>query len=96
MLDCFVPKDKETNDSAVHKQIREHMKEPIGTESDKPFSQEEIVFVMKMFNPKMAPGENGLTSEIIIHAFRSFPAFLRYTVSALKKAAFQNNGKNPA
>ena len=53
MLDCFVPEDKETNDSAVHKQIREHMKEPIGTESDKPFSREEIVFVMKMFNPKM-------------------------------------------
>jgi hypothetical protein len=43
MLDHFVPEDSETNDSAVHKQIRELIKEPIDTEDDKPFSREEIV-----------------------------------------------------
>jgi hypothetical protein len=47
MLDYFVPEDNETNDSAVHKQIREQVKEPIDTEDDKPFSREEIASVIK-------------------------------------------------
>jgi len=47
MLDYFVPEDNETNDSAVHKQIRELIKEPIDTEDDTPFSREEIVSVIK-------------------------------------------------
>jgi hypothetical protein len=48
MLDYFVP-DDETNDSAVHKQIREPIKEPIDTEDDKTFYREEIVSVIKKF-----------------------------------------------
>ena len=76
MLDYFVPEDNETNDSDVHKQTRELIKEPKDTEDDKPFSQEEIEAVIKKFNPTKAPGEDGLTSEIILHAFRSFPSFL--------------------
>jgi len=47
MLDYFVPEDNETNDSAVHKQIREQVKEPVDTEDDKPFSREEIASVIK-------------------------------------------------
>jgi len=93
MLDCFVPEDNEINDSAVHKQIREL----IDTEDDKPFSQEEIASVIKKFNSKKAPGQDGLTSEIILHVFRSFPSFLMEVYNnALKEAVFQNNGKNPA
>jgi hypothetical protein len=42
VLDYFVPEENETNDSAVHKQIRELTKEQIGTEDDKFFSREEI------------------------------------------------------
>jgi len=76
MLVFFVPKDDETNDSAVHKQIREQIKEPIDTEDDKLFSREEITSVIKRFNPKKAPGKAGLTSEILLCAFRSFPSFL--------------------
>ena len=41
--------DNETNDSAVHKQIREQVKEPVDTEDDKPFSREKIAFVIKKF-----------------------------------------------
>jgi ribonuclease HI len=32
--------------------------------------------VVKKFNPKKAPGEDGLTSGIILQVFRSFPSFL--------------------
>jgi len=35
LLDYFVPEDNEINDSAVHKQIRELINEPIDTEDDK-------------------------------------------------------------
>ena len=51
MLDYFVPKDK-TNDSAVHKQIRELIKEPKDAD-DKLFSREEIVSVIKKCNPNV-------------------------------------------
>jgi hypothetical protein len=47
MLDYFVPEDDETDDSAVHKHIRELIKAPIDTEGDKPFSREEIISVIK-------------------------------------------------
>jgi len=57
MLDYFLPEDNETNDSAVHKQIGEQVKEPVDTEDDKPFCREEIASVIKKkFNPKKAPG----------------------------------------
>jgi len=76
MLDYFVPEDNETNDSAVQKQIREQVKEPVDTEGDKPFSREEIAFVIKKFNPNKAPGEDGLTNEILLRVFGNFPSFL--------------------
>jgi len=46
-LDYFVPEDNEANNSAVHKQIRQLLKEPIDTEDDKPLSREETVSVIK-------------------------------------------------
>jgi len=96
-LDYFVPEDNEINDSAVHKQIRELIKEPIDTDDDKPFSQEEIASVIKTFNSKKAPGEDGLTSEIILHVFRSFPSFLTEVYNkCLKEGCFPKQWKNPA
>jgi hypothetical protein len=90
MLDYFVPECNETNDSAVHRQIRQLITDPIDTEDDKPFSREEIDSVIKKFNSKKAPGEDGLTSEIILHVFKSVPSFLRCTINALKKVVQLN------
>ena len=53
MLDYIVPEDNETNDSAVHKQIRERIKEPADTEDDKPFSREETASVIKKKNKSL-------------------------------------------
>jgi len=94
MLDYFVPEDDETNDIAVHKQIREQIKELIDTEDDKPFSREEIASVIKRFNPKKAPGEDGLTIEILLRAFRRFPSFLTEVYSkCLKEGCFPKQWK---
>jgi hypothetical protein len=56
MLHYFVPEDNETNDSAVHKQIREQAKESVDTEDDKPFSREEIASVIKILTLKRPLG----------------------------------------
>jgi len=94
MLDYFVPEDNKINDGAVHKQIRELINEPIDTEDDKPFSQEEIASVIKKFNSKKGPGEDGLTSEIILHVFMSFPSFLTEVYNkCLKEGCFPKQRK---
>ena len=80
--------------SAVHKQIRELINEPIDTDDDKPFSQEEIASVIKTFNLKKVLGEDGLTSEIILHVFRSFPSFLTEVYNkCLKEGCFPKQWK---
>ena len=61
----FFPEDNETNDRAVHKEVREPIKEPIYTEDDKLLSRVEIVAVIRKFNPVKSPGKDGLTGEIM-------------------------------
>ena len=52
-LDYFVPEDNEANNSAVHKQIRQLIKEPIDTEDDKTLiSRRNSICDKKNFNPK--------------------------------------------
>jgi hypothetical protein len=82
------------NDSADHKQIREQIMEPIDTEDDKTFSREEIASAINRFNPKKAPGEDGLRSEILLRAFRSFPSFLTEVYNkCLKEGCFSKQWK---
>ena len=89
MLDYFVPEDDKTNDSAVHKQTRE----PIDTEDDKT-PREEIASAIKRFNPKKAPGEDGLTSEILLCTFRRLPSFLTEVYNkCLKEGCFPKQWK---
>jgi len=50
--------------------------------------------VIKKFNSKKAPAEDGLTSEIIVHAFRSFPSFLTEVYNkCLKEGCFPKQWK---
>jgi hypothetical protein len=95
MLDYFVPQDDETNDTAVHKQVRAQIKELIDPEVDKPFSREEITSVIERFNSKKAPGEDGLRSEILLRAFRSFTSFLTDVYNKfLKEDCFPKQWEN--
>jgi hypothetical protein len=93
ILDNFVPEDNVTNDSAVDKKIRELIKESIHTEDDKTFSRRNSI-CDKNFNLKKSPGEDGLTSEIIVHVFRSFPTFLTEVYNKChKKGCFPKQRK---
>ncbi|KAJ4447342.1 hypothetical protein ANN_09347 [Periplaneta americana] len=91
---CFPPKDEEINDSASHKRIRELTTEAIRTEDDKLFTREEILYTIKQFNPKKAPGEDGLTSEILLQVFKAFPAFMTEIYNkCLKESCFPQQWK---
>lgn len=75
MMAHFTPDDNEQDDSEKQKQLRENVEEPINTPNDIDFTQEEILAVIKGFNPKKSPGEDGVTSDIILRAFQLFPLF---------------------
>jgi len=75
MLEHFVSDDREDSDNELHRKIRKDVQEPPDTADDKAFTKEEIIASLKKFNPKKAPGEDGLTSDILTRTFQVFPFF---------------------
>jgi hypothetical protein len=73
MIDSFTPEDDEETDNERHKLIRAQIKEPIKTENDKPFTPVEIRGAIKGMNKNKAPGEYGITSDIILRDFNLLP-----------------------
>jgi hypothetical protein len=91
MPDHFVPDDREQSDNELHRKIRKEIQAPKDTANDKAFTKEEIIDNLKNFNSKKAPGEGGLTSDILIRAFQTFPLFFTQIYNAcLKKGCFPN------
>ena len=68
MPEHFVPDDRDS-DNELHRKIRKEIQEPPDTADDKTFTKEEIIAYLKKFNSQKAPGEDGLTSDILIRAF---------------------------
>ena len=81
MLEQFVPDDREDSDNELHREIRKEIQKPLDTADDKAFTKEEIIAVKKI-NSKKAPGEDGLSSDILIRAFQAFPLFLTQIYNA--------------
>ena len=75
MLENFVPDDREDSDNELHRKIRKEIQKPPDTADDKVFTKEEIIANLKKINPKKSPGQDGLTSGILIRAFKVFPLF---------------------
>jgi uncharacterized protein YktA (UPF0223 family) len=72
-LEYLIPTDEETEETDHHKQIRTLIEEPMGTEDDKEFTTEEIRQAIKSIDHKKAPGEDGITSKILMWTFERFP-----------------------
>jgi hypothetical protein len=75
MIDSFTPDDDEETDNEYHKLIRAQTKTPITTEDNKPFTPAEIRDAIKGMNKNKATGEDGITSNILQHAFNLLPKF---------------------
>jgi len=83
MLQHFVRDDREDGDNELHRKIRKDVQEPPDTADDKAFTKEEIIANLK--NLKKAPGEDGLTSDILTRAFQVFPLFFTQIVQHVSK-----------
>jgi hypothetical protein len=93
MLDYFPPEDNENGDSEYHQKARKLSKEPLETEDDKIFCQEEILAVLKKFDPKKAP-EDRINSEILLRVYRYFPLSLTDICNeCLTRGCFPNQWK---
>ena len=73
MMDYFIPEDTETSDGAYHRQARQTMTEPIQTKDDTPFTKQEVQAALEKFDPRKAPGEDAINSEILLQVLSRFP-----------------------
>ena len=73
MMDHFIPDDNQSSDNAYHKGIRKRAKEPMDTIDDDEFTKQEILALLEKFDPRKAPGEDGLNSGILLQTFKCFP-----------------------
>ena len=73
MIEHFIPADDEATDNDYHKLIRLQNKTPITTEDDKPFNTAEIRDAIYVMNKNKAPGEDGITSEILQRVYDLLP-----------------------
>ena len=72
-MDHFIPEDNDSSDKTYHKGIRKRTREPLNTVDDDDFTKQEILAVLEKFDPRKAPGEDGLNSGILLHTFKCFP-----------------------
>lgn len=72
LINRFFPDD--TLDTTQEQSaIRSEMKKPMHTQSEPPFTQEEIITILKNMNHKRAPGHDNLTSDICLQFALGFP-----------------------
>jgi hypothetical protein len=73
MLEHFTPKDKEEDDTELHKLARAQVLQTADTDDDKDFTVEETRNAVASMDKKKAPGEDGITGKVYKTAFEVFP-----------------------
>jgi hypothetical protein len=85
--------DDRRDDSDYHKQIRALTEQPANTVDDREFTKQEIRIIIENMKNK-APGENGITSVIYNHAFKTVPTFITAIFNGcLKQGIFPTEWK---
>jgi hypothetical protein len=74
-LEYLISKDKETEETEDHKRIRTLIEEPMEEKDDRDFTTEEIRQITESIyhKKKRTPGEEGITSKILMWTFEIFP-----------------------
>ena len=94
MMDYFISEDSESSDGAHHKRTRQLITEPMHTPDDIPFTTLEITAALEKFDPRKAPGEDAINSNILLQVFRNFPTFVTEIYNAcLQRGHFPNYWK---
>jgi hypothetical protein len=66
----LIPEDNPHDDTDYHKNIRRLTQQPNNTINDRDFNQDEVRRTTEGFNPKKAPGPDGITSDILTLVFK--------------------------
>ena len=94
MLNYFTPTDDERDDNAHHKQVRRESQEPIETCDDKDFTKEEIRATLEDMDYTKSPGEDGITSKILLQVTEIIPKSITAIYNAcLKRGIFPKQWK---
>lgn len=75
LLDRFFPDDT-PDTSQTQTDIRSGINNPMSTRSEPPFTQDEILNILKNMNHKRAPGHDNLTSDICLRFTLGFPTII--------------------
>lgn len=76
VIDQFTQEDNENTDSAYHIQIRHNIEEPPNTNNDKSFTTNEIGDIIENMNSKKAPGDDGVTADLLQQVFSIVPTYV--------------------
>jgi hypothetical protein len=60
MVEQLIPEDNPQDDTDHRKNTRRLTEQPIETIDDRDFSQDEVRQIIEGFNPRKAPGPNGI------------------------------------
>ena len=94
LMDYFIPEDLASSDETHCQRARQLTTEPLNTPDDIPFTKHEIRAVLEKFDPRKAPGEDAVSSEVLLRAFRNFPTFFTEVYNeCLKRGHFPNYWK---
>jgi hypothetical protein len=93
MLDYFVPADDKQGETNHHKYIRGRLEEPIQTRGDRDFPIEEIKHTIESLDHKKAPGEDGITSDILLRKFTTLSKFITLFNGCLRNGCFPKRWK---
>jgi len=72
MMEQLIPEDSAQDDTEYHRNIRRLTE----TTDDKEFTQDEVRQIIERFNPRKAPGPDGIISEMLTLTFKTFPKLL--------------------
>ena len=71
MTEQLIPEDNPQDDTDHHKNIRRLTEQPIEIIDGRDFSQDEVRRqIIEYFNPRKAPGPDGITSDILTLVFK--------------------------
>ena len=93
-LEYLIHKDKKTEETENHKRIRTLMEETMETKDDRDFTTEEIRQITESIDHKKAPGEGGITSQILMWNFERLPRLVTSLYNGcLRKGCFHRKLK---
>jgi hypothetical protein len=94
IIEKLIPEDNARDDTDHHTSVRRLTEQPIETTDDTEFTQDEVRQTIEGFNPRKAPGTDGITSEILTLIFKSIPKTLTSIYNeCLKRGCFPKNWK---